>query len=140
MAIAVVITRFLVADSPVLQWRLLTPLIKCGQSSLEVFCLGIVLAFCAHAAIETSLNSLLVQIFVGTIGILFLTASAYYWSWSKRQDRLLVCRIFAAVVEPGMQRYQSQGKTPVPTERTSCDFPIHSRTRHAARFFRLQWP
>jgi len=54
--------------------------IKCGQNSLGVFCLGIVLAFCARAAIETSLNSRLVQIFVGTIGILFLTANAYYWS------------------------------------------------------------
>ena len=45
--------------------------------SLAVFCVGIVLAFCAHAAIDTSLNSLWVQIFVGTIAILFLTASAY---------------------------------------------------------------
>jgi hypothetical protein len=51
-----------------------------GQNSLVVFCLGIVLAFCARAAIETRLDSLSVQIFVGTIGILFLTASAYYWS------------------------------------------------------------
>jgi hypothetical protein len=99
IAIAVVITRLLAADSPLLQWRLLTPLIKCGQNSLGVFCVGIVLAFWAHAAIETGLNSLWVQIFVGTIGILFLTASAYYWAWSKRQDRLLVSRVFAAVVE-----------------------------------------
>src|SRR6267143_6024647 len=104
MAIAVVITRFLPADSPLLHRRLFTPAIKCGQNSLEVFCVGIVLAFYAHAAIETSLNSLSVQIFVGTIGILLLTASAYYWSWSKRQDRLLVSRVFAAVVETGMQR------------------------------------
>jgi OpgC protein len=55
-------------DSPVLQWRSLAPLIQCGQHSLQVFCLGIVLSFCAHAAIETSLNSLWVQIFVGATG------------------------------------------------------------------------
>ena len=87
IALAVVVTRLLPAESPILQWRLSAPLLKCGQHSLEVFCIGIVLSFCAHAAIETSLDSLWVQIFVGTLGILFLTASAYYLTWCKRQDR-----------------------------------------------------
>jgi hypothetical protein len=97
MAIAVVVTRFLPADSAILQWRLSAPLIKCGQHSLEVFCIGIVLSFCAHAAIEASLDSLWVQIFVGSIGILFLTASAHYLTWYKRQDRAL---LFAAYLRP----------------------------------------
>jgi hypothetical protein len=97
MAVAVVVTRFLPADSPILQWRLSAPLIKCGQHSLEVFCVGIVLSFCAHAAIETSLDSLWVQIFVGSIGILFLTGSAHYLTWYKRQDRAL---LFAAYLRP----------------------------------------
>jgi hypothetical protein len=87
VAIAVVVTRFLPAKSPILQWRTLTPLIRCGQNSLQVFCIGIVLSFCAHAAIETSLNSLWVQIFVGVIGILAMTAGACYWAWYKRHDR-----------------------------------------------------
>src|SRR5580704_12977055 len=73
LALVVVITRFLPADSPMLRWRALTPPIRCGQNSLQVFCIGIVLSFCAHAAIETSLNSLRVQILVGTIGILSMT-------------------------------------------------------------------
>jgi hypothetical protein len=90
VALVIVVTRFLPADSPILQWRALTPLIRCGQNSLQVFCIGIVLSYCAHAAIETSLNSLWVQIFVGTIGILAMTASAYYWTWYKRQDGILL--------------------------------------------------
>jgi hypothetical protein len=57
IALAIVVTRFLAADSPILPWRTLAPLIKCGQNSLPVFCIGIVLSFCAHAAIELSLNS-----------------------------------------------------------------------------------
>jgi hypothetical protein len=84
LALAVVMTRFLPADSPILRWRLLTPLIKCGQNSLQVFCIGIVLSFCAHAVIELSLNSFLVQIFVGAIGILLMTAVAYCWTWPKQ--------------------------------------------------------
>jgi hypothetical protein len=89
IAIPIVVTRFLAADSPILQWRLYAPLIKCGQHLLEVFCFGVVLSFCAHAAIETSLDSLWVQIFVGTLGILFLTASAHYLTWYKRHDGVL---------------------------------------------------
>ena len=89
IALAIVITRFLPAESAILQWRSLAPLIKCGQNSLQVFCIGIVLSFCAHAAIELSLNSLLVQILAGAAGVLLMTAVAYYWTWSKQRDRIL---------------------------------------------------
>ena len=89
IALAVVVTRFLPQDTPMLKWRSLAPLIKCGQNSLPVFCAGIVLSFCAHAAIEASLNSLWVQIFVGTLGVLLMTAVAYYWTWPKRRSPIL---------------------------------------------------
>jgi hypothetical protein len=92
VALAVVVTRLLPVDSPILQWRSLVPLIQCGRNSLPVFCLGIVLSFCAHAAIELSLNSLWVQIFVGAIGIFLMTASAYYLTW------------FRQLIEPFLQR------------------------------------
>ena len=90
LALAVVVTRFLPADSPILRWRSLVPLLKCGQNSLKVFCIGIVLSFCAHAAIELSLNSLWVQIFAGTAGVLLMTTGAYYWTWSKQRGRMVL--------------------------------------------------
>ena len=89
MALAVVVTRFLHLDSPILQWRALAPLIRCGQHSLQVFCTGIVLSFCAHAVIELSLNSFWVQIAVGATGISLTTAVAYCRTWSKQRDRVL---------------------------------------------------
>jgi hypothetical protein len=88
IALAVVVTRFLPQDSPMLKWRSLAPLIKCGQNSLPVFCTGIVLSFCAHAAIEANLNSLWVQIFAGVMGIVLMTAVSYYRTWLKRLDRI----------------------------------------------------
>jgi len=83
IALAVAVTRFLRVDSPMLQWRALAPLIVCGRNSLQVFCIGIVLSFCAHAAIELSLNALAVQIIVGAAGILLMTAIAYCRTGSK---------------------------------------------------------
>jgi hypothetical protein len=88
IALAVVVTRLLPMDSAILHWRSLAPLIKCGQNSLPIFCVGIVLSFCAHAAIELSLNSLWVQIIVGAAGILLLTAGASILTWSRQQDRV----------------------------------------------------
>jgi len=87
IALAVVVTRFLPVDSPVLQWRSLS--------------------FCAHAAIETSLNSLWVQIFVGATGLLFMTATAYYWTWYKRQDR---APLFAGYSRP-LLKLEYRGST-----------------------------
>ena len=89
IALAVVVTRFLPLDSPILQWRALAPLIQCGRKSLQVFCTGIVLSFCAHAAIELSLNALWIQIVVGAIGISLMTAVAYCGTRSKGRDRPL---------------------------------------------------
>jgi hypothetical protein len=89
IALAVVVTRFLPLDSPILQWRALAPLIQCGRRSLQVFCTGIVLSFCAHAAIEVSLNALWIQIVVGAIGISLMTAVAYCGTWSKGRDSAL---------------------------------------------------
>jgi hypothetical protein len=88
IALAIVVTRFLAQDSPLLKWRSLAPLIKCGQNSLPVFCTGIVLSFCAHAAIEANLNSLWVQIFAGVMGVVLMTAVAYYQTWLKRLGRI----------------------------------------------------
>jgi hypothetical protein len=89
VALAVVVTRFMPADSPVLRWRSLAPLIKCGQKSLQIFCIGIILSFCAHAAIELSLNSVWVQVLAGAAGVLLMTTVAYCCTWSKQQDRML---------------------------------------------------
>jgi hypothetical protein len=88
IALAIIITRFLPADSAILKWRSLMPLIKCGQNSLPVFCSGIVLSFCAHAAIEESLNSLWVQIFAAVIGVALMTAVAYCWGSLKEPDHI----------------------------------------------------
>ena len=88
IALAVVVTRFLPPDSPILKWRVLEPLIRCGQNSLQVFCTGIILSFCAHAVIELTLNSLWAQILVGATGILLMTAVAYCRAWWKKGDRV----------------------------------------------------
>jgi hypothetical protein len=92
IALAIVATRLLPADSRILKWRSLAPAIKCGQNSLPVFCTGIVLSFCAHAAIEKSLNSLWVQIVAGVVGVVLMTAVAYYLVWLRQRQHIFASR------------------------------------------------
>ena len=81
-----VVTRFVSKEWPGLEWQIFKPIIKCGQQSLAVFCLGVFLSFVGHFALSISSGSLLAQILVSTSGLAILTLVAYYLSWSKQQD------------------------------------------------------
>jgi hypothetical protein len=60
------------------------PLIKCGEQSLEVFCVGVYLAFVAHFVLITVSNGLFAQLIVGACGLSIMIAVACYRSWSKQ--------------------------------------------------------
>ena len=85
-AATLVVTRFVPKDWHGLEWRIFRPLIKCGQQSLAVFCLGVFLSFAGHFALQLSSGSLLAQVLVSASGVAIMTLAAYYVSWSKRQD------------------------------------------------------
>ena len=87
VVIAVLVTHYVPKDWPALEWKIMEPMIKCGQQSLEVFCVGVFLSFVAHFLLTLSTGSLLVQVVVSVGGIALLTLVAYYRSWSKKQDK-----------------------------------------------------
>ncbi|MGM4987925.1 OpgC domain-containing protein [Tardiphaga sp. 841_E9_N1_2] len=87
--IAFFVTRFVPKEWKGLEWPVFQPLIKCGQQSLAVFCVGVFLSFVGHFQLMMSSGSLLAQIFVSAAGIGIMTFVAYYISWSKKQDKPL---------------------------------------------------
>jgi hypothetical protein len=87
--IAFFVTRFVPRDWRLLESKLLEPVIKCGQQSLAVFCVGVFLSFVAHFTLMMSSGSFLSQLFVSIAGIAIMTTVAYYISWSKKQDKPL---------------------------------------------------
>jgi hypothetical protein len=87
--IAFFVTRFVPKEWKGLEWPVFQPLIKCGQQSLAVFCVGVFLSFVGHFQLMMSSGSLLAQIFVSAAGIGIMTCVAYYISWSKKQDKPL---------------------------------------------------
>lgn len=86
-SLTLLVVRFVPIDWPGLSWPLFRPLIKCGQQSLAVFCLGVFLSFVAHLALNAISDGVLAQLFVGVAGLSILTGVAYYRSWSKEIDK-----------------------------------------------------
>ena len=86
-SLALLVVRFVPVDWPGLRSPLFRPLIKCGQQSLAVFCLGVFLSFVAHLALDAISNGILAQVFVGVAGLSIMTGVAYYRSWSKGVDK-----------------------------------------------------
>jgi hypothetical protein len=87
--LAFLVTRVVPKNWRGLDWQIFKPIIKCGQQSLAVFCVGVFLSFAGHFILIISSDSLLMQVFVSVAGIAVMTFVAYTISWSKQQDRLL---------------------------------------------------
>src|SRR4029079_14370970 len=83
----IVVARLIPIDAPGLQAAIWKPLIKCGQQSLEVFAVGIYLAFIGYFILKTTSDGIVAQLLVGITGIAIMTAIAYYRSWSKRVEK-----------------------------------------------------
>lgn len=87
LIIAILVVRALPIDWPGLKSPLLRPLIVCGQRSLEVFCVGLLLSFLGYLLLQLISDSLFAQILVSMTGIGLMTGIAYYRSWSKKLDK-----------------------------------------------------
>jgi hypothetical protein len=87
--IAFFVTRFVPKDWRGLEWKIFDPVIKCGQQSLAVFCVGVFLSFVGHFELMMSSGSLFAQLFISISGIAIMTIVAYYITWSKKQDKPL---------------------------------------------------
>ncbi len=83
LALATVTVYFVPRDWPPLSSAWLRPAVLCGQHSLEIFCLGVFLAFAAHFAKVEISPGIPMQILVSVLGILIMVAVAWLLSWYK---------------------------------------------------------
>ena len=83
LALAAVTVRFVPRDWPGLKSPILQPAIRCGQHSLEIFCLGVFLAFAGQFVISEYSGGPLIQIAISFTGIIIMIATANLISWYK---------------------------------------------------------
>jgi hypothetical protein len=58
-------------------------LILCGQHSLEIFCLGVFLAFAGHFVLAEVSGGAALHFLVSVFGIVIMSAMAWVISWYK---------------------------------------------------------
>jgi hypothetical protein len=83
LALAAVTVRFLPKDWSGLKSPWLRPLILCGQHSLEIFCLGVFLAFAGHFLMAEFSGGAGLHFVISICGILIMSAAAWLFSWYK---------------------------------------------------------
>ena len=83
LALAAVTVRFVPQTWPGLKSWVLYPAILCGQHSLEIFCLGIFLAFAGHFAMVEVSAAIWMQILISALGIIIMTGTAALIMWYK---------------------------------------------------------
>ena len=83
LALAAVTVRFVPRDWPGLKSPILQPAIRCGQHSLEIFCLGVFLAFAGQFIISEYSGGPLIQIAISFTGIIIMIGTANLISWYK---------------------------------------------------------
>jgi hypothetical protein len=83
LALAAITVRFLPKDWPGLKSPWLRPLILCGQHSLEIFCLGVFLAFAGHFVLAEVSGGAGMHFVISISGIIIMSAAAWVFSWYK---------------------------------------------------------
>src|SRR5262245_49946111 len=69
LALAAITIRILPKDWPPLKSIWLRPLILCGQHSLEIFCLGVFLAFAGHFVLAEFAGGAVMQLLISVAGL-----------------------------------------------------------------------
>ena len=80
----------------------LRPLVLCGQQSLEIFCVGILLSALGHFVIGEYSARIPIQLAVNAVGIAIMILTARTIDWYKRIDRL-------PVLQPAIARSRGEG-------------------------------
>src|SRR5262249_7067427 len=86
-ALALTVVHFMRRDSAILRHPLSKLVITCGQHSLHVFCLGILLSVLGRFIINSVSSGLLMQIVVNVAGLGLMIALAQLMSWYRKKSR-----------------------------------------------------
>ena len=86
LALAAITVRFVPREWPPLKWPVFQPAIRCGQHSLEIFCLGVFLAFAGQFIISEWSGGPLIQTVISVAGILIMIGTATLISWYKNME------------------------------------------------------
>lgn len=87
-ALVVLVAIHVPRDARFLASRAARPLVLCGQQSLEIFCLGILLSALGHFVLVEYASTIPVQLAVNAVGIITMVLIAKMIAWYRVMDRM----------------------------------------------------
>jgi hypothetical protein len=87
LAIAILVSRVMPADwhGVIKPWML--ALIRCGENSLAIYCLGVLLSFMGFVILSQFSSTVTMQAVISIAGITLMVAAATVTTWTSKQDR-----------------------------------------------------
>ena len=86
-AMVVIVAVLIPSGATFLRSRAARPVVLCGQQSLEIFCLGILLSALGHFALSEYDSAIVIQLAVNLVGILVMCLTAGMINWYKTKGR-----------------------------------------------------
>jgi OpgC protein len=65
----------------------MTAIIRCGENSLAIYCLGVLLSFIGHVVLTKFLDTIAMQAAVSIGGIVLMSMAATLMTWEAKLDR-----------------------------------------------------
>ena len=87
LALAVVVSRLTPRDWHGLMSPWLTAMIRCGENSLAIYCLSVLLSFMGFVILTQFSGTLAMQAVVSMAGIVLMVAAATLMTWEAKLDR-----------------------------------------------------
>jgi hypothetical protein len=109
LALAVTVAHFVGRDSGVLRWHVAQLIIRCGQHSLQVFCLGIVLSVLGYILLTFFRDDILTQLGIDLAGIAAMMGIAVLLTWYKANNATNADAVIAASANFEIQRRSLAG-------------------------------
>ena len=109
LALAVTVAHFVGRDSGVLRWRVAQLIIRCGQHSLQVFCLGIVLSVLGYILLTFFRDDVLTQLGINLAGIVAMMGISVLLTWYKANNATNADAVIAASANFEIQRRSLAG-------------------------------
>jgi hypothetical protein len=81
LAIAIFVARFVPANWGGLASPVLLGAIRCGENSLEIYCLGVLLSLGAHMLLTRFSGGVAAQISLSAVGVVTLATFATWSTW-----------------------------------------------------------
>jgi hypothetical protein len=87
LALAIVVSRLTPPDWRGLMKPWMTAMIRCGENSLAMYCLSILLSFIGYVILDRFSSTIAMQAAVSIVGIALMIATATLMTWTAKQDR-----------------------------------------------------